>query len=381
MSNCQQRIEAYRKIEEYRRRPLLVYFTNTRLNASANIAGDAVREFQDRVHELGRGKALDLMIHSNGGDPLVACRIMSILRAAFAEVDILVPCQAFSAATVMALGANNIVMHPYSCLGPTDPQIFQNTGTVPMQFGYEDVLAFIRFLKETVGIQGEQQLTAAVNRLLDEASPIALGVAQRSSDLATDIGQRMMLMHMKGADDAKRVSEVVDRLNKTFHSHSDAVSREVARSTGLQVADDDEELEHLMWGAFLKLENHMDLRTPYEPIAIFTGHSDSAQALAPPPSVVIPGNLSAPMRQEAMHNALQQLSTIPSLEVDYTLLGVVIEGAQGGAEWLSKQRISARRIGDEIMVTVNGSGTEWRPVDLCDPHEENGSATVAEVDL
>jgi ClpP class serine protease len=43
---------------------------------------------------------------------------MSLLREKVKDVAILIPQAAFSAATLMALGADEIVMHPCGNLGP-----------------------------------------------------------------------------------------------------------------------------------------------------------------------------------------------------------------------------------------------------------------------
>ena len=73
---------------------------------------------------------------------------MSLLRERFKSVSVLVPYMAFSAATIFSLGADEIVMHPHASLGPIDPQIQmrQADGTMRV-FAYEDVGAFLRFLR------------------------------------------------------------------------------------------------------------------------------------------------------------------------------------------------------------------------------------------
>jgi ClpP class serine protease len=50
------------------------------------------------------------MIHSTGGDALAAWKLMSVLRERFQHVSVLVPYMAFSAATIFALGADEIAI-------------------------------------------------------------------------------------------------------------------------------------------------------------------------------------------------------------------------------------------------------------------------------
>src|SRR5579859_7599663 len=49
-----ERLELYRKIEELRGRPLLVYITSPRPNANASMAADAIPEFLDQLEVLPR---------------------------------------------------------------------------------------------------------------------------------------------------------------------------------------------------------------------------------------------------------------------------------------------------------------------------------------
>ena len=63
----------YKAIEDYRKRPLIVFATSTRLNVNSMMASDAIREFVDQIDAISQGgKAVDVLIHSSGGDPLSA---------------------------------------------------------------------------------------------------------------------------------------------------------------------------------------------------------------------------------------------------------------------------------------------------------------------
>src|SRR4051794_29139838 len=102
-----ERRKRYTAIEEHRKRPLIVYTTSTRPGVAAMMAGDAVREFIDQLDAIPQdGDAVDVLIHSSGGDALTAWKIMSVLRERFRRVGVLVPFAAFSAATIFALGAD-----------------------------------------------------------------------------------------------------------------------------------------------------------------------------------------------------------------------------------------------------------------------------------
>ena len=109
------RLPIYKRIEEIRGCPLVAYVTSTRPNATGQMAMDAVPEILDQVLALPRDcKAVDLLVVSLGGDPTVAWRVMTLLRDRVKKVGVLIPQSAFSAATLLALGADEIIMHPFS---------------------------------------------------------------------------------------------------------------------------------------------------------------------------------------------------------------------------------------------------------------------------
>jgi ClpP class serine protease len=135
--------------------------------------------------ELGRELAkngVDLFIHSNGGSGTVPWRIVSLIRQYTQNLAVLVPHRAFSAATLMALGANEIIMHKMGCLGPIDPSVANIFNpphpTSPGQLApisVEDVTAFFRLVKDDVGITHEDELVQTLIALTDKIHPLAIG--------------------------------------------------------------------------------------------------------------------------------------------------------------------------------------------------------------
>jgi hypothetical protein len=77
------------------------------------IADDAFRVIYNHLeagNELAKN-GVDLFISSNGGSDTVPWRIVSLIHEYANDLSALVPYHAFSAATLIALGTNKIVMH------------------------------------------------------------------------------------------------------------------------------------------------------------------------------------------------------------------------------------------------------------------------------
>ena len=110
------------------------------LESSVAVSTADVMGFMEAVHGLPRGP-LDLMLHSPGGDPDAAQAIMAYLRAyGFDPIRAIVPVSAKSAATMMALSCDEIVMGRHSQLGPIDPQLTVNTPEGPRMAAAQAIL-------------------------------------------------------------------------------------------------------------------------------------------------------------------------------------------------------------------------------------------------
>ena len=91
-----------------------------------SVALHDVQGFMEAVSNIDE-KELDLIITSPGGDADAAESIMACLRTRFEHMRAVVPVAAMSAATMMALSCDEIVMGTHSQLGPIDPQITIHT--------------------------------------------------------------------------------------------------------------------------------------------------------------------------------------------------------------------------------------------------------------
>lgn len=120
--------EAYtRTLAEQSGRAVIVYasswLTKGGVGApSFNVESDDVHALMECCHGVTEDE-LDLVLHSPGGSPEAAEQIVNYLRTQFSYIRAFVPLQAKSAATMIALGCDEIVLGLHSELGPIDPQI------------------------------------------------------------------------------------------------------------------------------------------------------------------------------------------------------------------------------------------------------------------
>lgn len=364
-----ERLKNYKAIEDKRGRFLIVYATSTRGNVPAMIAGDAVREFIDQLDLIPSDvTSIDVLLHSTGGDALAAWKLMSVLRERFKSIAVLVPYMAFSAATIFSLGADEIVMHPHSSLGPIDPQITMRLADgTQRSFAFEDVGAFLRFIGDEVGITEQAYITSIVDKLFSVVDPVNVGAAKRASELSTDVGERLLRMHMTTAEEMNRARTIAEGLNKSFFAHGDAVSRTRARELQLSIAEDNPELEKLLWNAYLGLESYMHLRSPFNPLQHFLANGGSSSLVPPSPLVLppdAPPQLVNQLWQQIAQQALQAMSQ-PTIEVEYTLLNALIESTRKASEFRTTGSLSAARIiGGQIQLAATDRESGWHEIPL-----------------
>lgn len=96
----------------------------------ASVDRDDTPGFVDLLHNISANADLDLVLHTGGGDIDAAEKLISMVRTRVgtAILRVVVPDYAKSAGTLMALGADRIVMSDTSELGPIDPQITLSDG-------------------------------------------------------------------------------------------------------------------------------------------------------------------------------------------------------------------------------------------------------------
>ncbi|GJQ27845.1 MAG: serine protease [Phycisphaerae bacterium] len=121
-----QKIQA---VVDHTKRPLIIYASDF-LGKGRGVP-DAAIDFGDKdgfrevTTDLG-GDGVDVILHSPGGSAEATESIVKLLRSHFKHVRFLVPDIAKSAATMLALSGDEILMDSSAELGPIDPQ-FQIT--------------------------------------------------------------------------------------------------------------------------------------------------------------------------------------------------------------------------------------------------------------
>ena len=122
--NRDSRLNHIVELEKIRDSRVMVYLTMAKQPLATAIAEDAVALLHKHLRRIAgttdKLKRLDLFLYSHGGDVSVPWRVVSMAREYADEVNVIVPYHCHSAATMICLGADEIVMGRKGELSPID---------------------------------------------------------------------------------------------------------------------------------------------------------------------------------------------------------------------------------------------------------------------
>lgn len=240
-------------LEQARNNRVIVYW----LSKQARISEAAVVPLHDHLTALGKQDAIDLVLFTTGGDAEVPWRIVSLIREYCKRFAVLVPHRAHSAGTMLALGADEIVMTPLAVLGPIDPQ--RTHPLLPRREGAEeaepisvqDMRHAMQFIREAAGQGLEMPYTPEAmaqifSALFDKIHPLAIGAIEQSYALSKLVATQCLSTHMDRTKEEAQINAIVDKLCDEYKSHAYEIGRREARAIGLKAKDASPEVEAAM---------------------------------------------------------------------------------------------------------------------------------------
>ena len=185
-----------------------------------------------------REQKLDLIIHSPGGSTEAAESFVEYLRERFDHIRVFVPVAAMSAATMIALSADELVMGQHSQLGPIDPQFIVSTPEGARSAPAKAILNQFELAK--FECRTPENL-AAWMPILRSYAPGLLTQCHDSQRLASNMVagwlERYMLSEEEDARGKARAVADWFADYESFHSHGRRVGRDQAQDRGLKVVD------------------------------------------------------------------------------------------------------------------------------------------------
>ena len=264
------------EIERKHGSKVIAYVTSDRANLSVGIAGDIIPIIHNHILALEEEKMkLDLFIYSRGGRSDPPWAIVSMVReyAEEGSFSVLIPYRAHSAATVIALGADEIVMTKKAELGPIDITMgsgpynpTERDSRQRLPISVEDVTGYFSLL-EKVGCARPDEKMRGFELLTNNVHPLALGTVSRLLEQTKLVGLRLLNTRTNPFSEAEN-QEIIKALSSEVYSHSHSISRsEAVRYIKLRHVKNAEDLgiADELWALYEEYRNLFHLEDPFQP--------------------------------------------------------------------------------------------------------------------
>ncbi len=212
-------------------------------------------------------KELVLILNSPGGSALAAERIVNICRS-FSEKSfrVIVPKMAKSAATMVCLGSDEIIMSRTSELGPIDPQILiydEHGEPVRYQAAHEIVDSYNELMEEANKTEGRIEPYLQQLARYDARDIRKIRSAQALSEsIAVNLLKKGMLKRIRLDSIKSKIKPLLDPL--ATQDHGRPLFADDAKNCGLNVKiiDNQDALWRLVWELYIRLDFLTSTRAP-----------------------------------------------------------------------------------------------------------------------
>lgn len=245
--DAENRFQYLERLEKLRGSKVLVYFAYTPLDDSILVP------LYKQLKAIGHTQKIDLLLNSYGGAVDTPYKLVMLIREFCEEFGVIVPLAAKSAASMVVLGADEVVMGPISELGPIDPLVkhpIYKDLWVPVQA----IRHCLEYLQRMIASSPDPELaTFIINPVLNKLDPWLIGDYEKSLKASHQYAEALLSRYMLKESSAQ-VSAVTHALTEGYFSHGYPIGRREAKELGLKVTDADGELWDVIWSLYLGYE-------------------------------------------------------------------------------------------------------------------------------
>lgn len=265
-----QRRKIYEQIERERNTRVIAYVTSNRQGLETQIGADVPDILLEHLDQIGSVQKISLILYTLGGDTLAAWNRVNLIREFCKEFEIIVPNKCRSAGTLMALGANNIIMTKQATLGPIDPSLNSPMNPIipnsnpptKLPVSVESVKGYFAMLKKEVGVQTNKALSEAYLKLTETVNPLVLGDIYRRKNQIIMLAGQLLNMHSVTKSTAEKI---ISFLCSDSGSHDYTINRTEARNLGLPIESPTDHLYQLLKSWHTDVIGELEINKPYLP--------------------------------------------------------------------------------------------------------------------
>ncbi len=220
--------------------PLITYWNNPK---GAVCHSDVVALYE-LLEKFGKQDTLYLFIKSDGGQGQAALRIVNLIRQYCRRLVALVPLECASAATMIALGANEILMGPMAFLTAVDTSLTHSLSPLDrdndrVSISLDELTRVNRLWQDN----GTKDDGNPYKTLFQYVHPLVIGAVDRAASLSIMLCKELLAHHM---DDSVQREQIANVLNAAYPSHNYPILFEEAQKIGLKVDHMAQEINALL---------------------------------------------------------------------------------------------------------------------------------------
>lgn len=210
--------------------PFIAYWNNPR----GTVCHNDVVALYEILEKIGKHETLYLFLKSGGGNGQAALRLVHLLRQYCSHLVTLVPLECASAATMIALGANEILMGPMAYLTAVDTSLTHDLS--PLDRDNDRVSVSLNELTRVIQLWRTEQADSKENpykALFQYVHPLVIGAVDRAESLSIMLCKELLSHHIANEATA---DQIANTLNSRYPSHNYPILFEEAQKIGLKVA-------------------------------------------------------------------------------------------------------------------------------------------------
>jgi hypothetical protein len=284
-----ERMQLIGQIEEMTGSRVITLMLGDRRGLETRIATDVLPFCLEHLTRMGYQKKISLYMYSTGGITMAGYALANLLREFGESYDVIVPFKALSCSTLVALGADRIIMTKMGQLSPIDPSVISPLGPFapipgapgqPVQVvpvNVEDVINYIDLARKALDIKDEELLTRLYDRMSQNVHPLVLGSVYRSREQIGFLAQMLLERHM---NDKERIKKIIEIITRGRFSHDYLIGRKEAKEIlALPVVDVDPKFETAILELYNQYDDLLQLSVPYHPEQILKEEAKATGSL------------------------------------------------------------------------------------------------------
>lgn len=220
---------------------LIVYWNSF----NGSVCHNDVVGLYELLRQMDSSKHLYIFIKSDGGTGTASLRIVHLLRQYAQHVTALIPLECMSAATMIALGADEIRMGPIARLSAVDTSLRHDLSPIDRDNARVSVSQneVERILRSWENLADTNTNTHAFSELFKYVHPLVIGAVDRASSLSIRLCKEILAYHLT---DEEKIQRISDGLNSDYPAHSYPITLREAQRIQLNAVALDQTINQML---------------------------------------------------------------------------------------------------------------------------------------